>query len=202
MIEAQITVRMDQLMNRVGLTATKIQQGLVQNVATWLVFIVRGAFQKQASPEGVPWAPLSLRYAARKKGPSILQETGALFEQETRAPAITGNTITLGSTLLYAGVHQWGFDGEVTVSAHKFLRRVRSRDAFGRLLNPKLGKVTRQQVSAGIHIGDRAGHTRHMRIPARPSLPSKAFVEAEGKAIVEEYAQGVLEADLGPGATE
>jgi phage gpG-like protein len=202
MIEAKVTVRMDALMRRVGLAATEIQGELTRAIASWLHLVVRRSFERESTAEGIKWSPLSPKYAARKKIPQILQESGALFEQLNRGPAISGNTITIGSTLPYAAAHQFGFDGEVEVSAHKFLRRVRSNDVWGKLLNPKLGKETRQILATGIHIGDVAKHKRHMKIPARPYLPSKEFVEAEGKAIVEEWAQSTGEKLFGPAANE
>jgi phage gpG-like protein len=188
MIKANVTLRMDDVMRRIEGTAAEVQEGLVAHVGEWLRIVIRRTFtQTQASPEGVPWQPLTPKYAARKKGPGILRETGALFEQSTRAVAIQGNKITAGSTLPYAAVHQFGFDDEVEVSAHKFLHAVRSRDVFAKLLNPKLGKETRQLIARGIKIGDVAGHTRHMKIPARPFLPSPEFVEAEGTKVAEQY---------------
>lgn len=201
MINAKVIIRMDDLVQRIGLGADKIQKGLTLTVARWLHSVVRLSFQRESTAEGVAWKPLSPKYAARKRVPEILQETGALFEQVNRGPSISGNTITIGSTLPYAVVHQFGFDGDVEVSAHKFLRAVRSRDVFAKLLNAK-GKKTRQLIAHGIQIGDVAKHTRHMKIPARPYLPSKEFVESEGKAVVEEYAQSQIEELFGPNANE
>lgn len=187
MIEARATVRVDDLSRRLGLAAAKIQERLVLSVAEWLRLVIRTSFEKEATAEGAPWAPLSPKYLARKKGPGILREGGALFEQATRAPVINGNVVTAGSTLPYAAVHQFGFDGDVSVRA--MIRRVRSRDVFGKMLG-KNNKIVRGKIARG--IGNVSEHSRHMRMPARPYLPSAEFAEAEGQKIAAEFVDDVI----------
>lgn len=44
---------------------------------------IQGNFRRQAGPEGQPWKPLTPEYAARKRGPQILVETGRLLRSLT-----------------------------------------------------------------------------------------------------------------------
>ncbi|MGO9641313.1 MAG: phage virion morphogenesis protein [Candidatus Acidiferrales bacterium] len=195
MIQARVnTGQLNETAERIGVAAEKIQEGLATAVAEWLRLVIRTSFQNQASAEEIPWAPLSPAYSRRKRGPGILRESGALFEQSTRAPEITRispeqTLITAGSTLPYAPVHQFGSEGEVGV--HEFMRRViTGKDRWGRLLNPRLGKQTRQIIARGVRFDKIAKHTRHMRMPARPYLPSPEFVTAEGTKIAQEFVDG------------
>lgn len=64
-------------------------------------------FDRQASPDGEPWAPLSPEYARRKRGPQILVETGRLRDSLINESADTifnvrGKTIELGTSVEYA----------------------------------------------------------------------------------------------------
>ena len=65
---------------------------------------------------------------------------------------ITGNTITIGTNLVYARAHEQGFQGSVNVSAHDRRMKV----VFGRYRGSIL-----QHVSA---------HSRMMNIKPRPFL--------------------------------
>lgn len=190
-IQTKITLQPFDIGKRLGERAAAIQAGVVLHVAEWLRFTIRKSFQEQATAEGTPWAPLSPKYAARKTGPGILRESGAMFEQAARAPEIEGNTITAGSTLPYASVHQLGFEGDVSMRA--MIRRVRSRDVFGKMLG-KNNKIVRGKIALG--IGNVAKHSRHMRIPARPYLPGEEFTQREGGAVATDFVKSEIEAGL------
>jgi phage virion morphogenesis protein len=131
---------------------------ILQLIAEELYRVARNCFEKQSSPEGQAWQALSPRYAKWKSkrfpGRGILRLRGQLIRSLKRG--IEGNDTAFVSEgpLSHAAVHQYGFDGTVTVPAH--MRKIKS--AFGRKLK---GGAKSIQVSA---------HSRHMRIPARPSM--------------------------------
>lgn len=191
MISSSVTLQPFDIGAKLGARAAQIQEGAVLHVAEWLRFTIRKSFQNQSTAEGTQWVPLSPAYAARKKGAGILRESGAMFEQATRAPEIDGNTVTAGSTLPYASVHQLGFEGDVSVRA--MIRKVKSRDVMGKMLG-KNNKIVRGKIAMG--IGNVASHTRHMNIPARPYLPSEEFVQGEGAQVAKEFVQSEIEAGL------
>lgn len=192
MIEARVTVRLDDLSQRIRRATLTVQQGLVVHVAEWLRQVIRGSFEKDSSPKGVPWQPWSLKYAAHGSGKGMLEKSGALFEQSTRAVAIHGNTITAGSTLKYAAIHQFGFDGDESV--RQFIRRVRSpgRDTWGKIIG-KNNKIVRGKIMMGVAFPTIGKHTRHKKMPARPYLPTPEFVETEGTKDAQDYVNAVLE---------
>lgn len=187
MIKAQIITNVGTLGATLGRVSEKIQLMALFGVAEWLRTVVRNTFTENTSPEGVPWTPLSPKYLARKKGPGMLYESGALFGQvggPAAAPKIDGNSVILGSNLRYAAAHQFGFEGDVAV--RELVRRVKSKDVYGKRMNLELGKMTRVRILLG--EGKVSRHFRHMKIPARPYLPSKEFAEAEGSKVARQQA--------------
>lgn len=201
MIEARVTADLSGLGERFARVAAKIQEAALYSVSEWLRAVVRGTFRDDSSPEGVPWQPWSPKYAMHGHGKGMLEKSGALFDQvgsPRAAPQIQGNTITLGSTLPYAAVHQFGFEGDVSVRESKSFVLHTGEDTWGRLLNSKLARETRQIIARGIRVQKNRAHTRHMKIPARPYLPTAAYVEAEGseiarQAVVEKLSEEGIE---------
>ena len=62
-------------------------------------------FAEQKSPEGVPWKPLLPIYAATKKGPGILRETGQMAQIVYQ---VAEDMLQVGTNAIYAAVHQFG----------------------------------------------------------------------------------------------
>ena len=166
----------------------------MQHVAAWLATVIRRTFEKKTSPEGEAWVPLSEKYAARKKGPGILRETSALYEQVTRGALISGNTITAGSTLPYAAAHQFGLEGDVSVRT--FLRRARGKQMWAQVLGKNNKIVRGRLVGHEVSFPRTPAHSRHMNIPARPYLPTPAFVESEGAKVAQEFVRSELAAEI------
>lgn len=130
---------------------------LLQMIAEELYRVARVSFERQGAPDGTPWRPLSARYAKWKSkrfpGRGILRLRGQLIRSLKRG--IEGRTAWVSEgPLAHAAVHQYGFDGTVTVPAHT--RQIKR--AFGRKLK---GGPKAIQVRA---------YSRHMRIPARPTM--------------------------------
>jgi len=174
------------------------RKAAVVSVAEWLQHVITKSFEAQASPEGVPWKPLSEPYATlkatgggeggRKVGvlgltafKRILESSGELFRDATWPPTIVGNTITAGSVLPYAGAHQFG----ANISIPEFGPR---NAAVLRFYSSDLRAIFAKRVRA---------HT--VTIPARPYLPSPEFAEQEGAKVAEEAIQDAIDqAGAGP----
>lgn len=63
--------------------------------------------QEKTSPDGVAWAPWSASYkTSRRKGHSLLQETGALMD--SIAWRIEDDQVLVGTNLVYGAIHQFG----------------------------------------------------------------------------------------------
>lgn len=180
-----ITINLADL-NKLGIVQSKLKNGIVAAIAEWLRYIIRSAFETQASPEGVSWAPLSVSYQAQKElqrpGRRILELSGALFEQATRGPIITGSTITAESTLPYAGAQQYG-----------------ASIAIPEMRPKKIGGALRFYNANGDAVFARRVRAHTVNIPARPYFPTAAFAEEQGAQIAEESIQGMInEAGAGP----
>jgi len=100
---------------------------LLKTIRVILVSGVRGFFDQSRDPEGVPWKPLKRpRYRPLRRGQKHrkrksplgidkpLVDTGTLMRSVTaggrgKVEEMTDTSITLGSNLIYAGVHNYGY---------------------------------------------------------------------------------------------
>lgn len=120
-------------------------------------------FISNVAPDGTPWKA-SLR--AEKTGTPTLVLTSNL--RDSIHYVVEPNAVSIGSALVYAAVHQAGFDGEVVVSNHE--RRFTM--VFGR----RISGVTNVMP-----------HSRHMKMPARPYLGLSANDREAVVSIVGEH---------------
>ena len=73
-------------------------------------------------------------------------------------PTATGVESSIGSNVIYAAVHEFGFEGDVQVRPHLRSRSTTQSFKFG-------GKTVRRKIRGADHgVGT---FTRHMNIPAR-----------------------------------
>ncbi len=135
-------------------------QPFLELIAEELFLVTRNAFQKETSPDGRKWLPLSLRYAKRKlklgKGSQgILRFRGQLFRSIRRG--VEGNRAFISTgDLAHATIHQHGFSGSESVGA--YTRKVKSADI----------RKGRKKIASG--IGQVKPHSRRMKMPARPYI--------------------------------
>ncbi len=136
----------------------------------------RISFEREQSPEGHKWAPLSPRYAAwktrRMPGRGILRASGQLVR--SIHSGVTDRTAFISTANLpHAAIHQYGFVGGMTVKAH--VRAGHMRRAAG-------GK--RKTIAVRPH--GVSAFRRWMAIPARPYL---GFPLADQREATEDIAQ-------------
>lgn len=89
-------------------------------------------FREQRAPSGAAWPrPSGLTLSSRVRGGGggkVLSDTGALLRSITsRQPVVEGNTVTIGSNLIYAAIHQLG--GTIRPKHSKHLAVPVSREA-------------------------------------------------------------------------
>jgi phage gpG-like protein len=139
-----------------------LRSGTLKAVGTALVATADERFQDKREPFGAPWAPLLPAYAAIKtRGNGILFARGMLVRLLTYQ--VSGSTVSVGSPLIYAAVHQFG--AVITAKNAPAL-------AFKLLGAP------------GPRGGVRAAfvHVQSVRIPARPYL---GFGPNDQRAVME-----------------
>lgn len=123
-------------------------------VALMLAGSIHRNFQEGGRPE--KW---KVSRRAKRQGGRTLVDTSRL-QKEATTPQVDAKGITFGSTLPGAAAHQYGFDDDVTVRAHR--RKVHSRDIVR-------GKGTsRKKVASGVAFVNT--FTRRMKMPKRPYI--------------------------------
>ncbi|PWR17637.1 phage virion morphogenesis protein [Zavarzinia aquatilis] len=147
-------------------------------------------FEDQASPAGIPWAPLKPATLKRRgAGAQILRDRGNLYKSMTYR--VTGDdTVEVGTNLVYAGVHQFGGsikrEAREQVVHFRFAAEGAGKDGKGsRLRFTKAGgRHAEGAYARKVSIG---GYT--INIPARPFLGvGPRLVERLNETLVEALA--------------
>lgn len=139
-------------------------QAALKNIGQQMLKATRARMVAETAPDGARWAPLNPDYAASKRGPGILRESGmrgGLMSSITAS--VAGNAVRIGTNKVQAGIHQFG--GEI---------RPRSAAALAFTLGGRL--VLAQKVT----------------IPARPFLGISADDRAEIRQVIEDHIDMVL----------
>jgi phage virion morphogenesis protein len=99
---------------------TTVSQGLMRAIGVGLVMTTQARFDREEDPDGNAWAPLLPAYAAIKRGPGILRESGMRGGLQGSITFEAGhNTVTVGSNKIYAAIHQFG--GKIVPKSAKAL---------------------------------------------------------------------------------
>lgn len=133
----------------------------------------KARFSSQTGPDGERWKDISSDWKRQKKSDRILQWKHHL-ERQTRWE-VSGNRLTVGNTMVYAAIHQFG--GPISIPETTVKLRHRTT-ATGELLRTKLfnGKglvfAKKGDEQSQLREFKRRAYTVHM--PARPYLPVMA----------------------------
>lgn len=128
----------------------------------------RIANEKRA-PDGTPWKPWSSRYAQSRHGnQGLLMGSGALLNSIEFQ--VESNQVRIGSPLAYAGVHQNGFSGGVTVKPHT------------RRLTQVFGKALSSPMTVQVN-----SFTRQMNVVKRPYLGLSRRNQREVVSVIGRY---------------
>ncbi len=113
MTGARVVVRVDDLL--VGGALGRLQKlggrpaSLMNPIGMGMAENVRDRFDRGVDPEGRPWVGLNPAYAAMKRGPGILRESGMRGGlQASITFKVMGASLLIGSNKVYAAVHQFG----------------------------------------------------------------------------------------------
>lgn len=136
---------------------------LPEKIGTVIVNWSKNRFRFQNWVDGgdYPWKPRK-RGAKRNAGRAILISSGRL-RRSIRIIRTGKNSVTVGSDVPYAGVHNDGFEGDVSVKAHK-------RQKYGRVDVYSIKTQMKRRVRGEQGKGDVKAHTRHMNMPRRRFL--------------------------------
>lgn len=93
-------------MDRLGRRMTNMRPVMAE-IGEIVAESIQRNFTEQRSPDGVPWAPLSLETLKRKRHPDrILYESGILFRSIHPEPH--ARSVSIGTNIIYGAVHQFG----------------------------------------------------------------------------------------------
>ena len=82
------------------------RDAMLDEIGQVLAASARERFRTNKAPDGTPWKELSAKTLRRKKNPKILVESGELHGSIHHE--VQGDTVTIGTNVKYAGVHQFG----------------------------------------------------------------------------------------------
>ena len=134
--------------------------------------------RRQVGPDGSPWAPLSPRTLARKKGNKTLREGGALLD--TLRHQVAGDELQFGTDRPYGAIHQFG--GKIEHAARS--QQVYFKEKGG-VVGNRFVKKSKSNFAQWVSHG-----ARTTQMPARPYLGLSAEDETEVLEIVASYLKG------------
>lgn len=128
----------------------------LDEIGGMLVVSTQARFEAERGPDGTAWPALSPRTLKRRgAGARALRHSARLYQSITHR--VQGNTVTVGTNVVYAAIHQFGAEIE---------RHARSQQARWTSRGPNKGRFAKRGGRAGwVTIGG-----GRIRIPARPFL--------------------------------
>ncbi|WP_069454701.1 phage virion morphogenesis protein [Shewanella xiamenensis] len=159
----------------VTLARVQDKNALGEEIGRALVDSTKARFRAQTAPDGTRWEP-SLRVKAAKENSDVEDVTLTLSGnlRDSIDHALGPSSIEIGSNEAYAGVHQHGFDGVVTINAHT------------RQMISAFGKRLKQPVTANV-----GSHQRKMQMVERPYLGLSADDKADIRRILMNKLKGL-----------
>jgi phage virion morphogenesis protein len=140
---------------------------LMEGFGVTLESSVTDRFDTETAPDGSKWTPSE---RVREHGGKTLTLSAQL--KSSVHSIASADRVETGTNKVYAGVHQDGFDGTVTVPTHS------------RTIDEAFGRRLREPVTFTVKSFERA-----MNIPQRQFLGLSAEDEAELLAQAEDYAR-------------
>lgn len=164
---------LEALIERLGSLRTPLN-----DIAEYLHISTDARARRQIAPDGTPWAPLSPRTLARKKGNKILRESGALLD--TLRHQVSGDELSFGTDRPYGAIHQDG--GKIEHAARS--QQVYFKEKGG-VVGNRFVKRSKSNFAQWVTHG-----ARSVEMPARPYLGLSSEDEAEILEIVSDYLRG------------
>ncbi|MBK5005279.1 phage virion morphogenesis protein [Pseudomonas sp. S32] len=161
------------LVERLGSLRTPLN-----DIAEYLHISTDSRARRQIAPDGSPWAPLSPRTLARKKGTKILRDSGALLD--TLRHQVSDDGLDFGTDRPYGAIHQDG--GKIEHAARS--QQVYFKEKGG-VVGNRFVKKSKSNFAQWVTHG-----ARSVEMPARPYLGLSSEDEAEILEIVSDYLKG------------
>lgn len=147
-------------------------------------------FREQAWVDNatIPWKPRKPG-AVRNRGRALLVSSGRL-RRSIRIIRTTGDSVTIGSNVPYAQIHNDGFNGTQQVSAHTRTKWKKERVETGSLT--KSGKKSMKTVTSENGTYSVKSFSRKMNMPRRRFMGKSAALERQlGRLISSEIMKSI-----------
>lgn len=141
---------------------------VMKNIGEYLVQATEQRFDSETGPDGEKWTAVSDATLDRKTHPKILTESHHL--RQSIHPEPGKDAVTVGTNVPYGAIHQFGFDGPLSIPAHT------------RLIKTAFGQKLKHPVEARI-----APYELQQHMPARPFLGISDDDKEEILAIIEDH---------------
>lgn len=158
---------------------------VVGNAAVnWAVDSFKVQGWRTRSSIGTAWQAIKASKGKPKNNRNILVRRGDL-RRSLRILSLSNDSVSVGSTLRYALIHNQGFSGTVNVKGY-------TRGVYGKAKVYSTTTRRARTVTTLTGSKDVAGHTKSMNMPKRQYLPMTAndspqFVKDMGKVIMDEF---------------
>lgn len=139
---------------------------LMSGIGGYLEGATIDRFDREEAPDGSAWTKSE---RARRDSGKTLQDSGQL--RSSIVSEADSKSVRVGTNKVYAGIHQFGFDGNVTVRGH------------ARTIDQAFGKQLKAPVTFNVDAFERL-----LKMPARPFLGLSGEDEAEILAFAEDHA--------------
>jgi len=139
-----------------------------------------------------PWKPRS-KSAKRNKGRSILIDTGRL-RRSIRIINTTSNSVTVGSDVPYAAVHNDGYSGTIQIPLHIRKRFKKDKQGTG-VFNVKTRKERMKTVKKEAGETIVKAHTRKLNLPRRRFLGNSKLLRVQISNLIDKELMKIFRHD-------
>ncbi len=166
----RVQIRMDvaDVRRKLGLTLSGMRAAIALAIKGWLQETIQGAFERESTPEGEKWPPLSATYAARKAG----RRVHAIRAKTGKPVSLNLKTMLYLSGDLFRGFAGAQAPGIIVDASHPEVIIVAASSAL--------------PYAAAHQYGGRAGRGLRALIPKRSYLPTPRFAERASARVVDE----------------
>lgn len=153
-------------------------------------FKTRFLAQAWTDQAAVPW-PARKPGSKNNKGRGILMKSGRL-RNSIHIISCNSGSVTVGTDVPYAEVHNEGFQGSVNVKAHKRSRFGKTTVFSTEVFNIKSRKGRRSTIKTNIGSSEVKAHSRFMNMPQRKFIGNSHLLRRRLELFIEKEIQKIF----------
>lgn len=166
--------------NPLNAQARKLQDAmrtLPIKVGDTAILFIKSRFREQAWADTAtqPWRVRKYN-GKNSRGRALLVKSGRL-RRSFRIIRVSPNSVTVGSDVPYAAIHNDGFRGQVTVAAHTRTKWKKTRVATGELT--ATGRQRMATLTSADGSSEVAAHKRNVNMPRRRMIGKSRVLDKQ-----------------------